>query len=190
MSPERGPATNTMAMLDLLRPRDIKYGDAGSNSIHSSCLSAEHRRTVGHLNTPEYLNAEQTYGYGRQICPSWSQYSGCSFEFSGRLALFLGLRNGGKASHGRRQARTPAPVHNSVPWHVTAQPLQPNVAVHTDPHLAYVHHLSRNNAERDKSTIFTLQNTRLRGLTIELQRRWRDHVENSQSRVTSQAHVW
>jgi hypothetical protein len=28
ISPDSGPATNTIAMLDLLNPRDIRYGEA------------------------------------------------------------------------------------------------------------------------------------------------------------------
>src|SRR5258708_4152795 len=70
--PAKGPATKTSAIRDLVRPREMRYGDAtqlvGHRDRRKGCLL-----TIGHLNGPQHLHTRESNGNDRETCPRWSE---------------------------------------------------------------------------------------------------------------------
>lgn len=77
ISPEMGPAMKTSAICDFETPRERRYGDAAHST--GSAGRAFHagdgwtKRTVGHLDGPEDLNAEEADGECGEARPSWTE---------------------------------------------------------------------------------------------------------------------
>jgi hypothetical protein len=100
MSPESGPARKTSAMCDLVNPRDSKYGDAVLASSTTFRGAQGATRTIGHLDRPEDLQADEPYRERREACPARTQYPRRARPVLRRvLAALLGDVEAAEASH-------------------------------------------------------------------------------------------